>query len=26
MPNAEPEFVRVLAHIAREAFVEEFGR
>jgi ferrochelatase len=26
MPNADPEFVRVLAHIAREAFVEEFGR
>jgi protoporphyrin/coproporphyrin ferrochelatase len=26
MPNADPEFVRVLAHVARQAFVEEFGR
>jgi ferrochelatase len=25
MPNADPEFVRVLARVAREAFVEEFG-
>jgi ferrochelatase len=25
MPNADPEFVRVLAHVARQAFREEFG-
>ncbi len=25
MPNADPEFVRVLANVARRAFVEEFG-
>jgi ferrochelatase len=25
MPNADPEFVRVLARVARRAFVEEFG-
>jgi protoporphyrin/coproporphyrin ferrochelatase len=25
MPNADPAFVRVLAHVARQAFREEFG-
>jgi protoporphyrin/coproporphyrin ferrochelatase len=25
MPNADPEFVRVLAHVARRALREEFG-
>jgi ferrochelatase len=26
MPNADPEFVRVVAHVARQALREEFGQ